>query len=143
MTVPGPTAHPDQRTYPARHDGRPRVLVETADPALLISDFRFLVDAGFDVATCAGPGHDASRCPLLRGEQCQLVAEADVVLHGLDPALSIAAAIKTAHPDLAVLVERTRRQGGPPTPVPVGCVPLDMPCSVAGQLEAIRRAAGR
>lgn len=143
MAGPGPTVHPDQRTYPTRHDKRPRVLVETADRALLISDFRYLVDSGFDVATCAGPGHVASRCPLLRGEECELVAKADVVLHALDPDLRIAAAIKTAHPGLPVVVQRPRRQDGLPTPVPEGCVSLDMPCSVGGQFEAICRAVGR
>lgn len=141
MARPRPTAHPVQRPYSERHGGRLRVLVETADRTLLISDFRCLLDAGFDVATCAGPDHDSSRCPLLRGEQCELVAQSDVVVHALDPTLQIATAIKTAHPDLPVLVQRRRRQDG--TPVPEGCVPLDMPCSVGGQLEAIRRTVGR
>lgn len=140
---PAATAHPDQRAYPAHHDARPRVLVETADRALLISDFRFLGDAGFDVAVCAGPGDDPRRCPLLRGEGCELVAEADVVLHALDPRLHLAAAVKAARPDLPVLVERQRRRDGPPAPVAEGCVPLDMPCSLQAQLQAIRHAAAR
>jgi hypothetical protein len=127
-----PAAHPDQRTYPPRNVERPRVLIETADKALLISDFRFLVDDGFDVATCAGPGHDRLRCPVLRGEECELVEQADVVLHALDRGRQI-----------PVLVQRPKRQGGPPIPVPEGCMPLDMPCSVGGQLRAIQRAVGR
>ncbi len=143
MTGPTPTAHPDQRTYPRRHDARPRVLVETADRALRISDFRFLVDAGFDVAICAGPGHNDELCPLLRGEECELVSKADVVLHELDSDLQIAAAIKTAYPNLPVLVQRPRRQDGPPIPVPEGCTPLDMPCSLSSQLDAIRRVCPR
>lgn len=134
------STHPAQRAYPVHHDARARLLVETTDPALLISDFRFLADAGFDVATCAGPDHDPYQCPMLHGEECELVEKADVVLHALDPGLRIAAAIKTSHPDLPVLVERTRRRDGPPVPVPEGCVPLDMPSSVDGQLVAIRRA---
>jgi hypothetical protein len=143
MAGPGLTAHPGQRAYLSHHDGRPRVLVETADPALLISEHRFLVDAGFDVAVCGGPSEDPSRCPVLRGEECELVTGAAVVLHALDPDLHIAAGIKAAHPNLPVLVERPRRLAGPPVPVPEGCVPLDMPCSLGAQLEAIRRAAER
>lgn len=143
MGGPGPTAHPGQRTYATCCGERLRVLVETSDPALLISDFRFLVDDSFDVAICAGPGPDASRCPLLRGEACDLVAEADVVLHALDPGLHVPSAIKTVRPDLPVLVERPRQRAGPQTLVPEGCVPLDMPCSVGGQLEAVHRALGR
>jgi hypothetical protein len=138
-----PTAHPDLRAYPPRHDERPRVLVETADRALLISDFRFLLEAGFDVATWAGPSHDTSLCTVLRGEECELVVKSDVVLHALDPDPHIAAIVKARHPDLPVLVQRPKRQDGVPIPVPEGCVPLDMPSSVGGQLEAIRLAAGR
>ena len=136
----GAVAHPDQRAYPTRHDERSRVLIETGDGALLISDFRFLVDASFDVAICAGPGTERSRCPLLRGEECELVTGADVVLHALDPDLHIAAAIKMAHPEVPVLVERPRPRDGREIPVPEGCVPLDMPSSLEGQLEAVRRA---
>lgn len=137
------TAHPDQRAFRAHHDERPRVVVETTDPALLVADFRFLVDAGFEVACCAGPGADASRCPVLRGEACDLVASADVVLHALDPGLGVAAAVKSSHPGVSVVVERPRRRDGAVSPVPGGCVPLDMPSSLDCQLDTIRRAARR
>jgi hypothetical protein len=134
--------HPSERSYAVPHSGRRRVLIESADRALAVSDFRFLVDAGFEVATCAGPGHDATSCPLLRGETCELVTQADVVVHALDPDLHIAAAIKRARPELPVIVQRPRVRQGEPRPVPDGCVALDMPCSVTGQLEAVRRAVG-
>lgn len=143
MAVAGPTADPHQRAYPARKGRRPRVLVETADRALLISDYRFLRDAGFDVALCGGPGHDTSRCPVLRGEECDLVTRSDVVLHALDPNLQIAGAIKAAHPELPVVVQRPRRREEASVSVPDGCIPLDMPCSLDAQLVAIRRAANR
>jgi hypothetical protein len=116
---------------------RPRVLVEDDHPALAISDFSAFRDAGYDVAVCSGPDRTPARCPLLRGEHCGVVANADVVLHGLDPRLGIAAAIRHQHPGVAVVVEQPRFAGASLAAVPPGCVPLPFPCSVNGQLDAI------
>ena len=112
-----------------------RLLIEDGHPALAISDFSLFRDAGFDVAFCSGPGDEPGACPLLRGQRCVLVAEADVVLHGLDPALGIAAAIRRQHPELPVVVEQRRPEAGGAAAVPAGCVPLGYPCSVSGQVE--------
>ena len=127
-----------RRTWSSPHpSGRhPRLLIEDSHPALAISDFSLFRDAGFDVAFCSGPGDEPGACPLLRGQPCPLVAEADVVLHGLDPALGIAAAIRRQHPELPVVVE----QAGDAVAVPAGCVPLGYPCSVSGQVDALLRA---
>jgi len=118
----------------------PRLLIEDGHPALAISDFSLFRDAGFDVAFCSGPGDEPGACPLLRGQRCPLVAEADVVLHGLDPALGIAAAIRRQHPELPVVVEQRRPEPGGASAVPAGCVPLGYPCSVSGQVDALLRA---
>jgi hypothetical protein len=117
-----------------------RLLIEDGHPALAISDFSLFRDAGFDVAFCSGPGDEPGACPLLRGQQCPLVAEADVVLHGLDPALGIAAAIRRQRPELPVVVEQRRPEAGGAAAVPAGCVPLGYPCSVSGQVDALLRA---
>jgi hypothetical protein len=119
---------------------RPRLLIEDARPALAISDFSLFRDAGFDVAFCSGPDGNPGDCPLLRGERCTLVDGADVVLHGLDPELGVAAAIRRERPALPVVVEQHRQQDGTPEPVPAGCVPLGYPCSVRGQIDALLRA---
>jgi hypothetical protein len=131
-----------RRTWSSSHpSGRhPRLLIEDSHPALAISDFSLFKDAGFDVAFCSGPGEEPGACPLLRGRQCPLVAEADVVLHGLDPVLGIAAAIRRQRPQLPVVVEQPRPQPGGAGAVPAGCVPLGYPCSVSGQVEAMLRA---
>ena len=118
----------------------PRLLIEDGHPALAISDFSLFRDAGFDVAFCSGPGDEPGACPLLRGQRCPLVAEADVVLHGLDQALGIAAAIRRQHPELPVVVEQRRPEAGSAGAVPAGCVPLGYPCSVSGQVDAVARA---
>jgi hypothetical protein len=118
----------------------PRLLIEDGHPALAISDFSLFRDAGFDVAFCSGPGDEPGACPLVGGQQCPLVAKADVVLHGLDPALGIAAAIRRQRPQLPVVVEQRRPEAGSAGAVPAGCVPLGYPCSVGGQVDALLRA---
>jgi hypothetical protein len=129
-----------RRTWqePGRAGHRPRVLIEDAHPALQISDFSLFEQAGFDVAYCSGPGHVVA-CPLLRGQQCPLVAGADAVLHGLDPALGIAAAICRQRPSLPVVAGQ-RRHDGSLQSVPSGCTPPMFPCSVKGQIDALWRA---
>lgn len=119
---------------------RLHLLVEDSRPALAISDFSLFQDAGFDIAFCRGPGSDPGACPLLRGQQCMLVAGADVVLHGLDPGLGVAAAIRNHRPGLPVVIEQPRQEPGIVYPVPAGCVPLPYPCSVSGQIDALMRA---
>ena len=119
---------------------RPRVLVEDDHSSLAISDFSAFQDAGFDIAFCSGPGCPPQDCPLLRGQACGVLAGADAVLHGLDPGLGIAAAIRRQRPGVAVVVEQNRRADGSLAAVPDGCVPLIFPCSVKGQVDALRRA---
>jgi hypothetical protein len=119
---------------------RPRLLVEDSRPAAAVSDFSLFRDAGFDVAFCGGPEGDPGDCPLLRGRQCALVGAADVVLHGLDPRLGVAAAILNQRPELPVVVEQSRERDGAAERLPAGCVPLGYPCSVRGQIDALLRA---
>ncbi|HUK73312.1 MAG TPA: response regulator [Streptosporangiaceae bacterium] len=118
---------------------RPRVLVEDDRPALAISDFSRFQEAGFDVAFCSGPGHAKEACPLLRGQECNVLASADAVLHGLDSGLRVAEAIRRRHPEIPVVVEQHRCEDGSLDAVPEGCVPLAPASSVKGQLDALRR----
>jgi CheY-like chemotaxis protein len=119
---------------------RPRVLVEDDEPALAISDFAMLREAGFDVAFCSGPGRTPADCPLLRGQECDVLAGADAVLHGLDDGLGVAAAIRKQQPDMPVVAKQRRGADGSLAAVPAGCIPLAYACSVKGQVDALRRA---
>lgn len=125
---------------PHRSGHRPRLLIEDDRPALAVSDFSLFRDAGFDVAFCSGPGDDPHECPVMDGQACPLLAAADVVLHGLDPALGIAAAIRRQCPRLPVVIEQCRDEEGSTGEVPDGCVPLRYASSVSGQIAAVRRA---
>jgi len=115
---------------------RPRLLIEDTHPALEISDFAAFRDAGFDVAYCSGPGGTPRVCPLLRGADCDVLAGADVVLHGLDAAAGVAADIRWWHPELPVVV---KTDADPPE----GCTAIPTCCSVKGQVDAVRRALPR
>lgn len=131
-----------KRTWGAasRAGHRPRVLIEDDHPALAISDFSMFEQAGFDVAFCSGPDGDPAACPVLHGRPCPLLMGADVVLHGLDSVLGVAAAIRRQSPGVPVVVEQHRRADGSLPPVPEGCVRLAFPCSVRGQTDALWRA---
>ncbi len=135
-----------RRTWysPPSTGGRPRVLIEDSHPALEISDFTAFRDAGFDVAYCSGPaageaGREAAApgsCPLLGGADCEVLADADVVLHGLDQAPGVAAGIRWWHPEMPVVVKTDDA-------APAGCTRIPACCSVRGQVEAVRRALPR
>ena len=135
-----------RRTWysPSSTGRRPRVLIEDGHPALEISDFAAFRDAGFDVAYCSGPAGEAAAetaasgdapgsCALLCGADCEILAGADVVLHGLDPASGVAAGIRWWHPELPVVVKTDGT-------APAGCTRIPACCSVKGQVEAVRRA---
>lgn len=125
---------------PHRSGHRPRLLIEDDRPALAISDFSLFRDAGFDVAFCSGPGDDPHACPVMNGQGCPLLTVADVVLHGLDPALGIAAAIGRRRPRLPVVISQRSYEDGSDGEVPDGCLPLRYASSVSGQAAAVRRA---
>lgn len=125
---------------PRRSGRRPRLLVEDDSPALAISDFSLFHDAGFDVAFCSGPGDDPRACPVMHGQPCPLLPSADVVLHGLDPALGIAAGIRRQYPQLPVVIEQRCGEDENTGEVPNGCVPLHYASSVSGQVAAVRQA---
>jgi tyrosine phenol-lyase len=81
--------------------GRTRVLVENPDRADLNAHAAVLRNSGYDVATCIGPeeaGEEAVQCPLLAGQRCPLVDDADVVVStsSLPDCREILAAIHTS-----------------------------------------------
>ncbi len=124
---------PRRTWYSSSARRRPRLLIEDDHPALEISDFTAFRDAGFDVAFCSGPGITAGSCPLLCGADCAVLAQADVVLHGLGPEAGLAADIRWWHPELPVIVKAGETAGG--------CGSIPACCSVPGQVDAVRRAA--
>jgi hypothetical protein len=101
----------------------------------------FPVRAGrFDVAFCSGPGPDLAACPLLHDQPCPVLTGADAVLHGLEPRLGVATAIRRHRPELPVVAFQRRRADGSLPPGPRGCIPHVFPSSVKGQIDALWQA---
>ncbi len=116
---------------------RLRVLIESADPVLAVSDFGAFANAGIDVALCHGPVDHPTECPAVRGESCALAAGADVVLFDL---VASGADVLEATRQLrgaAPVVLRTV----PPGFDPEGLEVLPAAASVTGQIDVLRRAA--
>jgi len=130
-------------TRAARAGGRPpwRLLMESRAPGVDIANFDAFRDAGFDVTVCEGPD-ESPDCPLVRGEPCPLVDEADVVLFDLDdlPARwAVLDALRASRPALPVVV---RAQGPAALGYP-GCSTIRTTTSVNGQVSALRKAVMR
>lgn len=99
----------DPGSWPAVDAQRPRVLVESADGAERWAIDRILRDAGYDVATCAGPEGHRAACPLVVHGRCALAARADVILNtlrlGHPDNVDVLNALSTHYPDTPVVVE--------------------------------------
>jgi hypothetical protein len=119
---------------------RVKVVVETTDEALAVSDFRCYRDAGLDVTVCGGPVGD-ERCPLVEGGECAPAGQADVVLFGLGVRGDILAAHRAQHPSVPVVLEVRRDDDAPPDVD--GCTVLRFPSSVDEQIRVLHRAARR
>jgi hypothetical protein len=119
--------------------GRLRLVVETDDAALGISDFTCF-SSTFDVMACSGPRED-DRCPAVDGLPCPLIESADVVLNRLtDPGTqrSVVEGVRATSPRVPMVVALP---AGLELPLPDGCIPLRAATSTSGQLQALRHAA--
>jgi hypothetical protein len=105
-----------------------------------IANFDAFRCEGFEVTVCGGPTSDARECPVVRGESCHLMSEADVVLFDLDsdpPRRSEQlAAMRAARADLPIVV----RSADPLPEVARGCAAIRTTTSVNGQISALHKA---
>jgi hypothetical protein len=116
------------------------LLIESPESGLDISDFSAFRCAGFEVSVCGGPATDAAECPVVRGEPCPLLAEADVVLFDLDSDPStrsdVLAALRANRPDLPIVV----RSNDPPGRLAHADPTIRTTTSVNGQIAALQKA---
>lgn len=92
------------------HTGRPRVLIEHADPDTRERLEVGLRARGYDTLACPGPGQ-RDGCPLVGQTICPAAAQADVVVTGLaddGPGRVVATTIGYHYPGRPLLIE-----GGP------------------------------
>jgi hypothetical protein len=135
--------HRSPTVVTGRHRPPWRLLIESPEPGLAISNFDAFRDAGFEVTVCEGPASDAHECPAVRGEPCPLMTEADVVLFDLDSdpltRSQVLAAMRANRPDLPIVV----RSAAPAPATADGCTTIRPTTSVGGQVSALRKAASR
>jgi hypothetical protein len=125
-----------------------RLLVESPDPGLAISNFDAFRGAGFEVTVCGGPAVDAGECPVVRGEPCPLMARADVVLFDVDGDPPRRSEVQAARRSAVLAAMRANRPGLPivvmsaaPTPeMASGCATIRPTTSVGGQVAALQKA---
>jgi hypothetical protein len=118
-----------------------RLLVESPEPGMAISNFDAFRCAGFEVSVCQGPAADARECPVVRGEGCPLLTEADVVLFDLDGdpqrRSAVLAAMCAERPELPIVV-RSSTTSSPDAAR--GCATIRATTSVSGQVAALQKA---
>jgi hypothetical protein len=100
---------------------------------------------GLEVAVCPGPRSADHHCPVLRGEPCPLVDEADAVVFSLpldDPdARRVLEAHPELHPDTVLCVESRDEPTEADVPLPEKAVALDADDPL--ETDAVVRALGR
>jgi hypothetical protein len=132
--------YPSRTVATGRHGPPWRLLMESPDPGLAISNFDAFRNAGFEVTVCEGPVADTRECPVVRGEPCPLMTEADVVLFDLDsdpPRRSeVLAAMRASRPDLPIVV----RSAAPAPKTANDCSTIRPTTSVGGQVSALQKA---
>lgn len=106
MRVAIPT-HGHEPSWPDRADERVRVLVET--PTGRWEPPRSMTDEPLAVRACPGPRRGPGSCPALRGEQCPLARDADMIVMALpadDPNRdALIAAHRSLHTNVPLCIE--------------------------------------
>jgi hypothetical protein len=121
---------------------RGRVLVENPDAADRSAHAQILGEAGYEVATCAGPSADderPSRCPLVEAGSCRLVEGANVVVStaALGESHAVLAAVRARDPEQPVIFEVPEPAAGAYADVTEGTTLLYFPVTDGMLREAV------
>ena len=89
-----------------------RVLIEDPDGGSRVIFEQALRSSGYEVASCGGPRElPGGRCPLRRGNECVLVAGADVIYTNLDwhdhRCCDVLRSLVQQHADIPIVVAAT------------------------------------
>lgn len=164
-------AHSDREKQPPllehggwpERSGRGRVLIEDPDPASLWAQAEILEEAGYQVATCAGPTAEgehvpwfrrrpdwddphayeqplATRCPLIALGSCPLVDGADVVVSSTRLGESREILTVLARGTSTLIVEGTTEQLKRDEDIAPSAIQVAEPVSPEGLLAAVEAA---
>lgn len=91
----------------------PKVVIEHRNVEAAEAAAQRLREQGIETTVCTGPEDLSTRCPLLVGGSCELVAEADAVLYDLDlddpRERMVLEEMRVRYPRKAVVVEASER----------------------------------
>jgi hypothetical protein len=135
-------ARPESRRYQLP---RPRVLIENSDYGTAYAAERILERRGYEVSVCGGPDHlRGRRCPLVAEGRCELVDDADVVVHGLDPDRpdhrAVLAALREERPSVPIVAEMTAAAAERHADLLEGCTVVSFPVTTEPLRAAVRTA---
>ena len=129
---------------PWQFPGRPRVLIESADPGGAAELSAALRRAGCVVATCRGPDGGADpeiRCPLHGLGPCVAVEGADLVVTALDldqeSGRDVLRGLRTRYPSVPLVVVATAAQAGDLDELLAGCTRVSSEAETAELLAAV------
>jgi hypothetical protein len=125
--------------------GGPRVLIENPDFGIGYSAQRVLIEQGYDVAVCEGPDHrQGRRCALVATGECDLAANADVIVHSLDldhpDHAGVLRGLREGFPTARIVVEVPQASIEDHAEVLEGCSLVSFPATRASLTDAVRAA---
>lgn len=131
---------------PWKGPGGPRVLVENPDLGVGYSFERLLIEQGYGVAVCEGPDcWKARRCPLVATGECDLAANADVIVHSLNPNrpehAEVLQALRSRYPTAPVVTEIAEPAMAHHRELLRGCSVLRFPATRTSLTRAVHAAA--
>jgi ribosome-associated translation inhibitor RaiA len=124
------------------------VLIENPDLGAGYSLERLLIGQGYAVAVCEGPDcRDARRCPLVEIGECDLVADADVIVHGLDldrrDHAEVLQALRDCYPAARTVVEISEPSAARHLELLEGCALVPVPAPRTSLTSAVEASLSR
>ena len=123
-----------------------RVVIEAANWSHRQALSQLLTSAGYATSACPGPAGADERCPMVAGQGCAAVDEADVVVHALHPSDHRNRELLLAHrrqlPDTPLIVEVPARVAERRPEDYEGCIVVHSPMKPADLLAAVEAALG-
>jgi ribosome-associated translation inhibitor RaiA len=133
---------------PWRGPDGPRVLFENADLGVGYALERLLIERGYATAVCEGPDcRHSRRCALVETGRCDLVSNADVIVHSLDldrwDQGEVLQALRGCYPAARTVVEISEPSVARHRELLEGCTLLPFPATRSSLTSAVEASLGR
>jgi ribosome-associated translation inhibitor RaiA len=126
----------------------PRVLIENSDLGVGYSLERLLIEQGYAAAVCEGPDcRQGRRCALVETGECDLVSNADVIVHSLDldrrDNAEVLQALRSCYPAARTVVEISEPSVARHRELLEGCSLLPFPATRTSLTSAVEASLAR